>query len=441
MRISSGLNKTLDSVRAMDCLKILDSHLDRLLSAVEVISGAPDNENTRSMSLRLQLSLNNYYHFLTRLSPEQNRLQTKLDDIRKRCAAYSRVIDGVKEIEAEFRNSRKQFEDHIAKLEGPSLLSWVHPIRYYISRAIKKADDLALWAEALTCVSNSRDTANRLGLLLTHGWPELTSQAWVIFGRLESEVAKRWWFGKGRRAKALSAQFERLLNTLNHVATGTVEAQMNATRLIEALLPKPDPRNKGLTQECEKMKSSPTRRLKYLAEEAAEVARSSRINGCITQVDETRKKRLSSRAPHSISRGDWLERLGAGHKGIISAHELAHSVLKVLPSVSPLIQSLKNEDQRRELILRRDSLLRAIIDANLLPLETTSSALEHVSWFAMRLSYSHGAKRFCTRFGEAIFPDDPIVQCPKDSTYCHPDCLIGGTCPVCGIPILLELLN
>jgi hypothetical protein len=422
------LRDTLESIRLMDRLNLLENHLGRARSAIEVFFTAPENENTKVALLRFQIHLDNYYHFLVRLSPEQEQCVSQLEWLENNVTDDPRLPEPKKLIEIEFHQARERFTNQIRDLEGAALLSWIHTIRYYISRTKEKAEDLQRWADALAYLWNSRIVMKELALGLASGWPELTSQAWLIFGRLESEIARPWSFGRGRKVSTLSTRLENLLSVLRALAVEASELQTTLGTLIEKLPPGIDLDAQRLILEIKETKSSPHPRLRRLLKEASEISRKLKIEGQLKSIGE--RTRASRFSPADYA--DWVDHLSKGAESLVGVRHLAASMMKVLPEMTPLIKSLRNEDKQQELIARRESLVRVLIEANLIPGEESYSALVYLNWFAFRLTAAPGRKGICTRFGEAILPDDSIVQCPACTQHCHQECLVKGRCPVDG---------
>jgi hypothetical protein len=435
---SAQLEKALDSIATMDCHNILNDHLER----VRVVAGdlSPDvpGEVTESMLLRLQLSLNSYFHFLSRLDPEQQILQTKLTTTKSKFASISEVMDGLKRIEGEFREAIKQLIQHISALEGSNLLSWVHQIRYYLTRAITKLDDLSDWAASLAYVSSYCENVKDSAKFLDNGWPEFASQSLSLLESLESECSKHWSFGSGRKTKLLCMQLERALRGQRILTKTLLEIQAETLSLIQALSPTADERVKTLIEEYDKLRESPTARLEYLADEAAETFRHSSVKNLIDDIDASFEKRLSCIRDWTGAH-DWLEMLRDGHDGLIPLNEVSQHNLPIFEVTAPLIKSLKNAEQRDELASRRESLIRTLVEAELTLNDHTTSSSEYVDWLVKRLTpRPKRGEKLCARFSESFLPDDKAVQCSRCHSYCHPECLIDGTCPVDGNVILSE---
>jgi hypothetical protein len=435
---SAQLAKALDSIATLDCHNILNDHLERVRIVVGDLSPDVPGEVTESMLLRLQLSLNSYFHFLSRLDPEQQILQTKLTTSKSKFASISKVMDGLKRIEGEFREAVRQLIQHISTLEGPSLLSWVHQIRYYLTRAITKLDDLSDWAASLACVRSYRENVKDSAKFLDNGWAEFASQSLSLLKSLESECSRPWSFGSGRKTKLLCRQLERALRGQRILTENILEIQAETLSLIRALPPKVDDRVKTLIEEYDELRESPTTRLEYLADEAAEIFRHSSVKNLIAQIDTSFEKRLSGIRDWTGAH-DWVEMLRDGHDGLIPLNEVSQHTLPVFEVTAPLMKGLKNAEQRDELASRRESLIRTLIEAELTLNDHTTSSSEHVDWLVKRLApRPKRGEKVCARFSESFLPDDKAVECSKCHAYCHPECLIDGACPVCGHVILSE---
>jgi hypothetical protein len=226
MRISNAeLVKAVNSIAGLDCHNILENHIGRVRSIAERISTDAPTQTAESLVLRLQLALNNYFHFLSRLNPEQRELRKKLIAIKSEVGSFSEFDHGLNRIESELRKSITRLALRISGLEGPSLLSWIHQVRYCLSRAIAKLDDLSEWAAALARAKSYCETANDYGGFLSVGWPELAFEASSLVQDLESEVSTEWSFGRGRRVKVLSTHIERVLANQRDIAEHVTETQ------------------------------------------------------------------------------------------------------------------------------------------------------------------------------------------------------------------------
>lgn len=416
----------------MDRLNLLENHLERARSAVEAISAAPENENTRVTLLRLQTRLDNYYHFLERLGPEQDECSSLLGWVRNEGADGLQETESKEQIAAGFNRARAKFVDLVRGLEGASLLSWVHSIRYQIARTKGLAEDLRLWAEALTRLPESRAKLKDLDLLVGEGWPALTTQVRTACDRLERELAKSWSFGDGRRVARLSARLDDSLGLLNALAAEMSELRAASLALIERLRDETDEAVRALISEIEQVVSPLRPRLLGLMKEVSEHRRRLTVRERLESFAGRERASIFSPADYA----DWVEHLSKSCENLAGVNRLARSMMKVLPEITSLLKSLRNEEQRHELIFRRESLVRTLIEVNLMQGEAPHSALVYLNWLAIRLSDAQVGRTLCTRFSEAILPDDSTEVCPSCGGECHRVCLPEGRCPVCGTLLL-----
>lgn len=420
----SSLREALASVRRMDRLNFLEHHLDRAHTAIEALLVAPGREDATGALSRFKLQLDNYYHFLARLSPEQEFCSSLLEWMRDCSGDEPHVSEAKRLIETEFEQSRVEFVRQVRGAEGSALLAWVHTARYYISRTKQKGDDLRLWAGARAVQSEAR-VALKDFEPESAGCPELVSQVRATFNRLEVATSKPWSFGRGREVSVISTRLDGRLSALKACAAEASRLRAAVTTLAEKLPPEIDPAARSLLIDIRGMKPLPVPRLRVLFEEVSEFTRKSEVMGKLEGVGRRRH------AVSPASETHWVESLSGANASLAGVHLLAGAMMKVLPSIKPLLRGLRNEEQRQELLSRRESLLQTLIEANLVHGATPYAALVHLSWYALRLTTAPERGR-CTRFGEAILKFDTTLQCPECSEHCHAECLVKGRCPVDG---------
>lgn len=434
-----GLKSTLEKIREMDYLFVLEAHLLRAESLLEEVAGRPGGREASTL-LQLKTRLDNYYYFLMGAGTNLESLRAGFWSVRDLYPTARRVTEAANSIESDLRESCGALRTHVEGLEGSALLSWTHAIRYYVGRAWVRLQDLRHWTSALERFPDQQRAAEDLCGRLSTGWPVQKAHAQALLSRLEEHLAGAWAHGRGRKAKKASEGLAECLSDLSRVGDEVSRLKARADRALGhlqgAAATPPDPRVSRITREVAALSRIPAPRLRGAVEEVEDVVRALEVRTLQRQIS----KSIGLEMHHVAGRGSekrWADVLEEKHARVAAAHKFADPILKIILSASALGLGLKNEEQREELRLRKASLAAAIVGSEFSPGEAVTRSLSRYDWLAARLTPHPHSNGFCTRFGELILSGDSLVQCPDCSTFCHADCLIGGRCPVDGYQIFV----
>lgn len=349
--------------------------------------------------------------------------------------AYERpsVVRALEEIEGELILSCEVLKEQVAGTEGASLLSWVHTLRYYVSRCQSDLKDVRLWAETAANYDLARSSMNREVDRLRYGWPMLASQAAPLLRRLEALLTGAWSPGKGRKAKAIRDKLGECFQRLRRSGGEAEALRAETVALVGNAPPAEGSRAARSAQEFDEMKAlSP--RIEHLHREIAGQFRLARLEFDVRAMSE--RQREASKFFAAADVHDWADAIKRGYEAVAAVHPLAQDVMCVAPAAALLMLKLRDDETRQELAARRESLARAALSSNLARVAETDDALDALTWFTKRLQPDVGSRHFCTRYGDAILPGDSSVQCPECRSFCHPECLREGRCPVDGHQII-----